>query len=90
MANGMRHPEIGRRISAMHARWRDLFAQTLRESEEYRDGRMRGTPEAIAATLVAMVDGFIVQIGMEEDPSSKETLMAMVTPLLDAWFEARA
>jgi AcrR family transcriptional regulator len=90
MANGMRHPEIGRRISAMHARWRDLFAQTLRESEEYRDGRMRGTPEAIAATLVAMVDGFIVQIGMEEDPSSKETLMVMVTPLLDAWFEARA
>jgi AcrR family transcriptional regulator len=86
MAHGMRRPEIGDRITSMHARWRDLFAQTLRASEEYRSGRLRGSPEAISYALVAMVDGFIVQIGMEDDPSSKETLMAQVEPLLDAWF----
>jgi len=90
MATGMRRPDVGGRITSMHARWRDLFAQTLQGSEEYRTGRMRGSPEAIAYALVAMVDGFIVQIGMEDDPSSKETLMALVEPLLDAWFEDAA
>ena len=86
MANGMRHAEIGARITAMHARWRDLFADTLRRSPEYVQGRLKGSPEGIAYTLVAMIDGFIVQIGMESDPHSKETLMAQVEPLLDAWF----
>ena len=87
MANGMRHPEIGARITAMHERWRDLFADTLRRSPEYAQGRLKGSPEAIAYALVAMIDGFIVQIGMESDPHSKETLMTHVEPLLDAWFE---
>ncbi len=90
MANGMRNPEIGERITVMHQRWRDLFADTLRGSDEYRDGRLKGSPEAIAYALVAMVDGFIVQIGMEADPRSKEALMIQVEPLLDAWFEERA
>jgi AcrR family transcriptional regulator len=90
MANGMRNPEIGERIALMHQRWRDLFADTLRGSDEHREGRLKGSPEAIAYALVAMVDGFIVQIGMEADPRSKETLMMEVEPLLDAWFEERA
>jgi AcrR family transcriptional regulator len=87
MANGMRHPEIGARIATMHRRWRDLFADTLRCSPEYEQGRLKGSPEAIAYALVAMIDGFIVQIGMESDPRSKETLMSHVAPLLDAWFD---
>lgn len=87
MANGMRHPEIGARITAMHQRWRDLFADTLRHSPEYEQGRLKGSPEAIAYALVAMIDGFIVQIGMESTPHAKETLMTHVEPLLDAWFE---
>lgn len=90
MANGMRHPEIGARISAMHQTWRELFAETLRESPEHREGRMRGTPEAIAYAIVAMVDGFIVQVGMEADPGSKEVLMAQIEPLIDAWFVEHA
>jgi len=86
MANGMRHAHIGARITAMHARWRDLFADTLRQSPEYAQGRLKGSPEGIAYALVAMIDGFIVQIGMERHPHSKETLMVHVEPLLDAWF----
>jgi AcrR family transcriptional regulator len=90
MAQGMRHPEIGARIATMHQTWRDLFAATLRESPEHREGRMHGTPEAIAYAIVAMVDGFIVQIGLEPEPGSKEALMARVEPLIDAWFEVPA
>jgi AcrR family transcriptional regulator len=87
MAQGMRHPEIGARIATLHQAWRDLFAATLRGSVEHREGRMHGSPEAIAYAIVAMVDGFIVQIGLESDPGSKEALMARVQPLVDAWFE---
>jgi AcrR family transcriptional regulator len=86
MAAGMRHAEIGERIALMHQSWRALFADTLRQSREYREGRIRASPEAIAYALVAMVDGFIVQIGMENDPLTKEDLMERIEPLLDAWF----
>lgn len=86
MANGMRNAEIGARITAMHQRWRELFAESLRGSEEYRQDRMAATPEAIAYTLVAMIDGFILQIGMESTPFSKEELRRQIDPLLDAWF----
>jgi len=86
MANGMRHPEIGERIALMHQSWRALFADTLRESREYREGAIVGSPEAVAYALVALVDGFIVQIGMENDPLAKEDLMEQIEPLLDAWF----
>ncbi|MDA0700499.1 MAG: TetR/AcrR family transcriptional regulator [bacterium] len=89
MANGMRHPEIGERITVMHQSWRALFADTLRESREYREGGIVGSPEAIAYALVALVDGFIVQIGMENDPVAKEDLMDQIEPLLDAWFPER-
>jgi AcrR family transcriptional regulator len=86
MAHGMRHPQIGARIAAMHERWRDLFAATLRRSPEHREGRMRGTPEAIATTFVALIDGLIVQIALDPEAHAKETLMADVAPLLHAWF----
>jgi AcrR family transcriptional regulator len=86
MAAGMRQAEIGDRITLMHQSWRALFADTLRQSREYREGRIRASPEAIAYALVAMVDGFIVQIGMENDPLTKEDLMERIEPLLDAWF----
>ena len=90
MAQGMRHPDVGARIATMHQAWRDLFAATLRASPEHREGRLRGTPEAVAYAIVAMVDGFIVQIGLEREPGSKEALMARVEPLIDAWFEEPA
>lgn len=90
MAQGMRHPEIGARIGTMHQAWRDLFAATLRASPEHREGRMRASPEAVAYAIVAMVDGFIVQIGLEGVPDSKEALMAQIKPLIDAWFAERA
>ena len=90
MANGMRTPAIGAPIAAMHARWRDLFAATLRRSPEYREGRMRGTPEGIAMAFVALIDGLIVQIGVDHDAITKEALMADVTPLLHAWFDPPA
>lgn len=90
MAIGMRHPEIGARITSMHQNWRDLFAETLRASPEHREGRMRGTPEAVAYAIVAMVDGFIVQVGLDPDPRSKEALLARIEPLVDAWFVERA
>jgi hypothetical protein len=90
MAQGMRHPESARGSRRCTSAWRDLFAATLRASPEHREGRMRGTPEAVAYAIVAMVDGFIVQIGLEREPGSKEALMARVEPLIDAWFRERA
>lgn len=90
MANGMRNPELGERIGRMHQRWRALFAETLRDSDEYRTGRMKASPDAIAHTVVAMIDGFIVQIGLEPDPMSKENLVGAITPLIDAWFKEAA
>jgi AcrR family transcriptional regulator len=89
MAAGMRQAEIGDRITLMHQSWRTLFADTLRQSREHREGRIRASPEAIAYALVALVDGFIVQIGMENDPLTKEDLMDRIEPLLDAWFVER-
>lgn len=90
MANGMRNPDIGRRITTMHQRWRELFAETLRGSREYREGRLAASPEAIASSMVAMVDGFILQIGMEADPLSKEKLMRTLRPLLETWIREEA
>ena len=90
MAQGVRHPEIGARIATRPQAWRDLFAATLRASPEHLEGRMRGSPEAAAYAIVAMVDGFIVQIVLERDPGTKEALMARVEPLVGAWFEAPA
>lgn len=90
MAAGMRRAEIGDRITLMHQAWRALFADTLRQSREYREGRILASPEAIAYALVALVDGFIVQIGMENDPLTKEDLMERIEPLLDAWFVEHA
>ena len=87
MANGMRSPELGERIGRMHQRWRELFAETLRGSEAFKKGQMKASPDAIAQTVVAMIDGFIVQIGLEPDPMSKEKLMHAITPLIEAWFE---
>jgi AcrR family transcriptional regulator len=86
MAHGMRRAEVGERISHMHLRWRQLFAETLRQSEDYRQGRMAADPEAIAYAMVAMVDGFILQFGMESEPMDKQHLIEKLEPLIDAWF----
>ena len=87
MAHGMRNPAIGERIAGMHANWRRMFAETLRESDEFKRGRVVASPEAIATTLVAMIDGFIVQVGMDSDPAAKERLMQQLEPLIRAWFK---
>lgn len=87
MAQGMRHEEIGARLTNLHQTWRDLFAAHLRASPEYHEGRMRGTPEAIAYAIVAMIDGFIFQVGLDPDPTAKEATLERIRPLVDAWFE---
>jgi AcrR family transcriptional regulator len=87
MAHGMRNPSIGERITSMHANWRRMFAETLRETDAFKHGRMVASPEAIATTLVAMIDGFIVQVGMDGDPAAKERLMQQIEPLVRAWFK---
>jgi AcrR family transcriptional regulator len=89
MAHGMRNADIGKRIADMHAHWRRLFAEALRESDEFKRGQMVATPEAIASTLVAMIDGFIMQVSMEDDPRAKERLLAQLRPLVQAWFQER-
>ena len=86
MAHGMRNPSIGRRIASMHQVARELIAAPLRESEEYRTGRMTVEPETVAACMVAMIDGFLIHASMEPDELPLAELGERLEPLLRSCF----
>jgi AcrR family transcriptional regulator len=86
MAHGMRDPRVGQRIGRMHREWRELIAEPLRSSDAWREGRMAADPGDVAACVVAMVDGVILQASMEPDGPTMQDLAERMMPLLDAWF----
>jgi TetR/AcrR family fatty acid metabolism transcriptional regulator len=65
MVQGMRDERLGNRLAILHQDWRRLIADKLRRSEAYQAGRMAANPDAVAAVVVAMLDGFIIQASME-------------------------
>lgn len=67
MVHGMRDEELGRRLAILHQDWRRVIADKLRISTTLRNGGRSANPDAIAAVVVAMIDGFIIQASMEPD-----------------------
>jgi AcrR family transcriptional regulator len=86
MAHGMRNAEIGQRIATMHQQARQFIAAPLRESEEFRSGRMAVNPDTVAACMVALIDGFLIHASMEPQELPIEQLGQRLQPLLQAWF----
>jgi AcrR family transcriptional regulator len=67
MVQGMRDERLGRRLALIHQSWRTLIADKLRASEAFASGRMAADPDAVAAVVVALIDGFIIQASMETE-----------------------
>lgn len=86
MAHGMRDTEIGRHFARIHQEWRQLIVRFLRESEEFRTGRMAASPETVAACVVALLDGFIIQASLEPDQLPTSEVAHWLDPLIIAWF----
>jgi AcrR family transcriptional regulator len=86
MAHAMRDTGLGQRIATMHHAWRDLIAASLRESEDFRTGRMTVEPDTVAVCLVALLDGLIIQGRVEADGPTLAERARSLGPLLQAWF----
>ncbi len=86
MAHGMRNPAIGARIGNMHREFRSMVADTLRDSEAYRSGKMKVDPEMAAACLGALIDGLMIHSTMEPETLPAESLAPRLQPLLCTWF----
>ncbi len=86
MAHGMRNGQIGQRIATMHQQARQLIAAPLRDSEEFRSGRMAVDPDTVAACMVALIDGFLIHASMEPNELPIRQLGQRLEPLLRAWF----
>lgn len=87
MAHGMRNPRIAEHIGRVHHEWRLVFAGLLRDTDEYRAGRMTIDPDTVAAGIVAWIDGFIIQCSMEPDRLPMRDMGARLRPLIQAWFK---
>ena len=67
MVQGMRNRRIGEGIARMHQDWRQLIVDTVRGSREYQAGLLAVNPEALAASVVALIDGLIIQATLESE-----------------------
>jgi AcrR family transcriptional regulator len=86
MAHGMRNPAIGKRIARMHEEFRGMVADTLRQSDVYRSGRMTVDPDMVAACLGALIDGLMIHATMDPETLPSSALADRLQPLLAAWF----
>jgi AcrR family transcriptional regulator len=87
MSYGMRNEHVAKNIARMHQEWRDLIADPLLKSEEYRSGRMIVDPSTIATCVIALIDGLIMQASMEPEQISLTRLAQRMEPLFRAWFK---
>jgi AcrR family transcriptional regulator len=87
MAHGMRNERIAEHIGRVHHEWREVIAGLLRDSTEYKRGQMAVDPDDVAACVVALLDGFIIQCSMEPERLPMHAMGVRLRPLIQAWFQ---
>jgi AcrR family transcriptional regulator len=81
MSYGMRNPRIAQYIASIHQEWRQLIATPLRESEDYRSGKMLVDPDTIAACITGLIDGILIHSCVEPETQLFNQLAKQLEPL---------
>jgi AcrR family transcriptional regulator len=79
------HERIAALVAEIHAAWRNLIAQMVTNSEEYRNGQVLGDPQVIAVGIMALIDGLIIHFRLEPETFTKEAFIQRLAPLLKQW-----
>jgi AcrR family transcriptional regulator len=82
MVQGMRDDRLGSRLALIHDDWRRVIAAKLRDTDSFGLGQLAASPETIAAAVVAMIDGFIIQASMEPDLLNRIRIDQLVEQLV--------
>lgn len=87
MMAGMRpgHERIAALVAELHAEWRSLIADMVRQSEEFRRGQIYGDPEVIAVAIMALIDGLLIHSRLEPETFSDKAFIEHLAPLLKLW-----
>jgi AcrR family transcriptional regulator len=80
MAHAMRNAAVGERVARLHAEWRTLIVDLLRDAAP-----AQVDIDALAVCLVALLDGLIMHARMEPALFTGAGLRARVEPLVRLW-----
>jgi hypothetical protein len=69
----------------MHRDWRQLLAEMIGTSAEYRDGLLVADPDTVAAITLSLVDGLLIHGGLDPGYLDKRSLMDRLAALISSW-----
>lgn len=87
MMAGLRpeYERIRESMAEIHAEWRGLFTEMIMLSDEYRQGRVLGEPEVIAAGIMALIDGLLIHSRLEPETFTEKAFVERLAPMLQSW-----
>jgi AcrR family transcriptional regulator len=85
MAHAMRDAAVGERMARLHADWRQLIGELLRDAESTTSSPSGIDVDSLAVCLVSLLDGLIMHARMEPALFAGTSLRARVEPLVRLW-----